>query len=93
MNIIIIPITLFLVWIFYLIIKFQHTETVTTLLEILRDNQDPKVINKVVNKHFKYADAIRIYKHEKFVFGKLKSTKIELTTGYYVEYDDDGYSF
>jgi len=93
MNIIIIPITLFLVWIFYKIIKYHHTETVTTLLEILRDTQDPKVINKVVNKHFKYADTIRIYKHEKFVFGKLKSTKIELTTGYYSDYDDDWDSF
>ena len=89
MNIIIIPITLFLVWIFYIIVRFHHTETVTTLLEILRDTQDPKIINKVISKHFEYTNTIRIYKHEKFVFGTLKNTKIELTTGYYSSYDED----
>ena len=90
MNIIIIPITLFLVWIFYLIIRFQHTETKYTLLEVLRDTQDSKVINKIVNKYFQHKDTIRIYKIEKFVFGQLKSTKIELTTGYYSNcFDDD----
>lgn len=89
MEIIIIPITLFLVWIFYLIIKFQHTETKYTLLEILRDTQNPKIINKIVNKHFQHKDTIKIYKIEKFVFGKLKTTEIELTTGYYSDCDDD----
>ena len=89
MNIIIIPITLFLVWIFYLIIRFQHTETKYTLLEILRDTQNPKIINKIVNKHFQHNDTIKIYKIEKFVFGNLKNTKIELTTGYYSDCDDD----
>ena len=88
MEIIIIPITLFLVWIFYIIIRFQHTETKYTLLEILRDTQNPKIINKIVNKHFQHNDTIEIYKIEKFVFGNLKTTKIELTTGYYSDYDD-----
>ena len=89
MNIIIISTTLFLVWIFYLIIRFQHTETKYTLLEILRDTQNPKIINKIVNKHFQHNDTIKIYKIEKFVFGNLKNTKIELTTGYYSDCDDD----
>ena len=87
--IIIIPITLFLVWIFYLIIKFQHTETKYTILEVLRDTQNPKIVNKIVSKYFEHKDTIEIYKIEKFVFGKLKTTKIELTTGYYSDYDDD----
>ena len=89
MEIIIIPITLFLVWIFYIIIKFQHTETKYTLLEILRDTQNPKIINKIVNKHFQNNNTIKIYKIEKFVFGKLKDIKIELTTGYYSDCDWD----
>lgn len=89
MEIIIIPITLFLVWIFYIIIKFQHTETKYTLLEVLRDTQNPKIVNKIVSKYFEHKDIIRIYKIEKFVFGKLKTTKIELTTSYYSDYDDD----
>ena len=86
--IIIIPITLFLVWIFYLIIKFQHTETKYTILEVLRDTQNPKIVNKIVSKYFEHKDTIRICKIEKFVFGELKTTKIELTTGYYSDYDD-----
>ena len=45
MNIIIIPITLLLVWIFYIIVRFKHTETKYTLLEILRDTENPKIIN------------------------------------------------
>jgi HKD family nuclease len=91
MEIIIIPLTLFLVWLFYIIVRFKHTETKTTLLDILKDTQNPLIKTKVVNKYFKHKDSVRIYKYEKFIFGTLVDTKIKITIGYYSDYDNDDY--
>jgi hypothetical protein len=81
-------ITILIAYITYRIIKSNSTEYKTTTLEILRDTNNPLIKNKVVSKELKGYDVITIDKKEKFIFGKLKETKIIIYKSYYYKDND-----
>lgn len=78
----------FIAYITYKIIKNNATEYKHTTLEILKDTQNSLLKNKLVNKEFQYSDYVAICKKEKFIFGKLESSKLYISKG---NYDDDDY--
>ena len=82
-------ITVLIIYIGYNIIKYYHTEYEYTTLEILKDIQNPLIKNKIVNKELKIYDYISLNKEEKFIFGKLKSSKLYISKGFYNDFDDD----
>jgi len=81
-------ITVLISYITYRIIKSNSTEYKYTTLEILKDTQHSLLKNKLVNKEFKHYNYVAICKKEKFVFGKLKSSKIYISKYCYGDNDD-----
>ena len=82
-------ITLLIILISYKIIKYYNTDYKYTTLEILKDINNSKIINKIVNEDLKHYDYVSIGKEEIFIFGKLYKSELYINKGFYMDFDDD----